>query len=147
FAALDAPLTANVSIGLDRRAGVNRFEGDVVMGPGAADTTGGRFNMEGGRFHGRYDIDTDELIIDQLALAVARSRIGGEVGVRDVSGILRAAPDQPAAFDISLPAVRLEVPGALAEPISFSNVRVVGAIASADRSIRFTQLTAQTGEA
>src|SRR5690606_22807858 len=70
-----------------------------------------------------------------------------EVRVRDVSAIMRAAPDQPAAFDISLPAVRLEVPGAFAEPISFSNVRVVGAIASADRSIRFTQLTAQTGEA
>jgi uncharacterized protein YhdP len=147
FAALDAPLTANISIGLDRRAGVNRFEGDVVMGRGAAETTGGRFNMEGGRFHGRYDIDTDELIIDQLALAGDRTRIGGEVRVRDVSAIMRAAPDQPAAFDISLPAVRLEVPGTFAEPVSFSNVRVVGAIVSAERAIRFTQLTAQTGEA
>lgn len=145
FAALDAPVTANVSIGLDREAGVNRFEGDVVMGRGAAETTAGLFNMEGGRFHGRYDVDSDELIIDELALAGDRTRIGGEVRVRDVSAIMRAAPDQPAAFDISLPAVRLEVPGTFAEPVSFANVRVVGAIDSAARSIRFTQLTAQTG--
>jgi hypothetical protein len=147
FAGLDAPMTASISIGLDRETGVNRFEGDVVLGAGSADMAGGRFNMQGGRFHGRYDIDSDELIIDQLALAGERTRIGGEIRVRDVSAIMRAAPNEPAAFNVSLPSLRLDVPGTFAEPIAFSNVEIAGSIVSADRSINFTRLQAQTGQA
>ncbi|MEZ6023513.1 MAG: hypothetical protein R3C16_08935 [Hyphomonadaceae bacterium] len=48
---------------------------------------------------------------------------------------MAAAPDQPAAFDIALPALTLDVPGTFAEPISFSNVQAVGSIVSADRTI------------
>ncbi|MEZ6023512.1 MAG: hypothetical protein R3C16_08930 [Hyphomonadaceae bacterium] len=58
------PMTATVSIGLDRRAGVTQFEGEAVIGRGTADMPGGRFSLDGGRVHGRYDIDTDELIFD-----------------------------------------------------------------------------------
>ncbi|QGZ95402.1 YhdP family protein [Terricaulis silvestris] len=147
FAGLDAPMTANISIGLDREAGVNRFEGDVALGRGSAEMGDGRFTVEGGGFHGRYDIESDELIIDQLALNGGRTRVGGEVRVRDVSAIMRAAPNEPAAFNISLPSMRLEVPGTFSQPIAFSNVQVVGSIVSAERSINFTTLTAQTGEA
>jgi uncharacterized protein YhdP len=147
FAGLDTPLTANITVGLDREAGVNRFEGDVVLGRGTADMAGGRFDLQGGRLHGRYDVESDELILDEIAMAGSRTRVGGEIRVRDVSRILRAAPNEPAAFNISLPSLRLDVPGTFAEPIAFSNVVVQGAIVSAERSIRFTQLRAQTGEA
>ncbi|MGE0741819.1 MAG: DUF3971 domain-containing protein [Hyphomonadaceae bacterium] len=147
FAGLDAPLTATVSIGLDRQARVNRFEGEAILGRGTADMAGGRFSLDGGRVHGRYDIESDELIIDDLALAGDRTRITGAVHIRDVSRILRAAPDEPAAFDISLPSMRLDVPGTFAEPISFSNVQAAGAIVSAERAVRFTRIHAETGDA
>lgn len=147
FAGLDAPMTATVSVGLDREAGVNRFEGDVALGRGEAEMAGGRFSLDGGSLRGRYDIASDELILDQLTFAGARTRINGEVRVRDASAILRAAPEEAAPFNISLPSMVLDVPGTFAEPISFSNIEAVGAIVSAERSIRLTQLRAQTGQA
>ncbi|MEZ5958305.1 MAG: DUF3971 domain-containing protein [Hyphomonadaceae bacterium] len=146
FAGLDAPVTMNVSVGMDREAGVNRFEGEVIVGEGSADVAGDRFNLSGGRLHGRYDIESDELIIDQISLAGDRTRVGGEVRVLDVSAIMRAAPNEPANFNISLPSMRLDVPGTFAEPLAFENVQIVGAIVSAERSVRFTRLTARTGE-
>jgi uncharacterized protein YhdP len=147
FGGLDAPLTATVSIGLDRRTGINRFEGEAVLGRGAADMAGGRFDLRGGRIHGRYDIDSDELIIDELQLGGARTRVGGEAHVRHFSSILRAAPNQPAAFDISLPSLSLDVPGTFQEPLAFSNVQATGAIVSAERTIRLTRFHAETGQA
>ena len=147
FAGLDAPVTAAISVGLDRQVGVNLFEGDVTVGRGSADMAGGRFDLEGGRLHGRYDIESDELIIDEITLAGDRTRIGGEVRVRDVSAIMRAAPNEPAAFDISLPSMRLDVPSAFAEPLAFSNVQIVGAVVSAERAINLTRLQARTGDA
>jgi len=146
FAGLDAPVTMNISVGMDREAGVNRFDGEVIVGEGSADVAGDRFNLSGGRLNGRYDIESDELIIDQIALAGDRTRVGGEIRVANVSAIMRAAPNQPAAFNISLPSMRLDVPGTFAEPLAFSEVQVAGAIVSAERSIRFTQLTGRTGE-
>jgi hypothetical protein len=147
FAGLDAPVTMNVSIGMDRQAGVNRFEGEVTVGEGSADVAGERYNLSGGRLHGRYDIETDELIIDDIALAGESTRVGGEIRLRDVSAIMRAAPNEPAALNISLPSMRLAVPGAFTEPLSFSQVQIVGAIVSAERSIQLTQISARTGEA
>ena len=146
FAALDAPMTATVSIGLDREVGVNRFEGDAVIGRGTAENAGGRFTLDGGRFHARYDIASDELIIDQLSLNGDRTRIGGDIRVRDVSAIMRAAPNEPAAFNISLPSLRIDVPGAFAQPVALSDVQVVGAVVSAQREVRFTRVHAQIGE-
>ncbi len=147
FAALDAPLTASVSIGLDRQTGIKSFEGEAIIGRGAAAMPGGRFDLDGGRVHGRYDIASDELIIDELALAGESTRINGQVRVRDASAILRAAPDQPAAFNIALPSLTLDVPGTFSEAIPFSNVQIVGAIVAAERSIGFTRLHAETGAA
>ena len=86
-------------------------------------------------------------IIASNTSSLSITRIGGEVRIRDASRIMRAAPNEPAAFNVSLPSLRLDAPGVFAEPIAFSNVEVVGAIVSAERSIRFTQLRAQTGEA
>ncbi|MGD9814119.1 MAG: DUF3971 domain-containing protein [Hyphomonadaceae bacterium] len=147
FAGLDAPLTATVSIGLDREAGVSRFEGEAILGRGTAEMAGGRFSLDGGRVHGRYDIETDELIIDELALAGDRTRITGEARIQAVSAIMHADPDAPAAFNISLPSMRLDVPGTFVEPIALSAVRVEGAIVGAERAIRFSRLSARAGDA
>jgi Protein of unknown function/AsmA-like C-terminal region len=147
FAGLDAPMTATISIGLDREAGITRFEGDAIIGRGAADMAGGRFDLAGGRVHGRYEIDGDVLIFDQLQLNGARTRIDGEVRIRNFQAIMNAAPGQPAAFDIALPAMTLDVPGTFTAPLSFSEVEAVGAIASAEHSISFTRLSARVGEA
>ncbi|MEZ5971937.1 MAG: DUF3971 domain-containing protein [Hyphomonadaceae bacterium] len=144
--ALDAPVTMNISVGLDRQAGVNRFEGDVTIGQGSAAIPGETYNLSGGRLHGRYDVETDELIIDEISLAGDRTRVGGDIRVRDVSAIMRAAPNEPAAFDIALPSMRLEVPGTFAEPLALSNVQVAGSIVSGQRTINLTRLTARAGE-
>lgn len=146
FAGLDAPLTATVSIGLDRQRGVTRLEGDATLGRGVADMAGGRFQLDGGSIRGRYDLESDEVILDQLQLAGDRTRIRGEVRVRDASAIFAARGDQPAAFDISFPAMVLDVPGTFSQPMSLSEVQIVGAITPADRAIRFTRIHAQTGQ-
>ncbi len=147
FSGLNAPLTTQISIGLDRRTGVNRFEGEATIGRGQADMGGGRFDLAGGSLRGRYDIESDELIIDQLALNGARTRVGGEIRLRDVSAIFRAAPDQQAPFNVSLPSLTLDVPGTFEQPIAFRNVQAQGEISGSARSIRFTRLHAETGEA
>lgn len=147
FAGLDAPMTATIVVGLDREAGVNRFEGEVVLGRGNAQVGEERFNLSGGRLHGRYDIGSDQLVIDEISLGGEQTRISGEIRVSDVSAIMRAAPNEAAAFEVALPSMRLDAPGVFAAPLAFSNVRVVGAITGADSSIRMTQITARTGDA
>jgi hypothetical protein len=143
LAGLDAPLTANIVIGLDREQGVTRFDGDASVGRGTASTPAGLFRMDGGRFHGRYDIASDELIIDELSLAGTQTRIDGEIRVRDVSSILRGTPDQPAAFDVALRSLSLDLPQTFARPIALSNVRLSGAVLAADRSVRIDRLHAE----
>jgi hypothetical protein len=60
---------------MDRQRGITLFEGEAVIGRGNAEMAGGMFSIEGGRVHGRYDIASDELIIDELSLAAdARAR-------------------------------------------------------------------------
>lgn len=146
FGGLDAPMTANVLIGLDRRVGVNRFEGTVAVGRGNAEMAGGVFNLAGGRLHGRYDVRSDQLILDQVQLAGSRTRVRGEARLRDVSRILRAAPNEPAAFDIGFSSITLDVPGTFSAPINLTDVQAVGAIVSADRSINVTRLHARTAQ-
>ena len=146
FGGLDAPLTATIAIGLDRQSGVTSINGEATLGRGIAEMGGGRFSMDGGTVRGRYDIASDELIIDRLQVAGDRTRINGEVRVHDVSRIMRAAPDEPAAFNISLPSLSLDVPGTFAEPMALTEVEITGAIMSAARTVRFDRIHAQTGQ-
>ncbi len=147
FAGLDAPLTATISIGLDRQRGVTRFEGNADIGRGAADMPGGRFDLSGGQLHGRYDIAKDELIFDRLRLNGARTRIDGVVRVRDLRAVLNARPGEPAAFNIALPSLTLDVPGTFAQPIALSEVEATGAILSAESAIALTRVSARAGAA
>ena len=146
FAGLDAPFTATVSIGLDREIGVNRFEGEAILGRGTADAAGQRFSLDGGRLRGRYDIQSDELIIDEIQLAGETTRIGGEVRMQNVSSILRPDAERPAPFTVSLPSLTVDVPGTLSQPAAFTNVEVRGTVESAERAVRFTRIHAQTGD-
>jgi hypothetical protein len=147
FAGLDAPITAHISIGLDRETGVNRFEGEVVVGRGSAEVAGDQLNLSGGRLHGRYDIESDQLIIDEVALAGQETRISGDIRVRDVTRILRAEPNQPAAFSVSLPSARFEAPGTFGGPLQLSNVQIEGSIDAAENAVRFTRINARTRQA
>lgn len=146
FAGLDAPVTAEIVVGLDRRVGINRFEGDVVVGRGGAVMNGGdRFALEGGRVHGRYDLERDVLTIDQLALNGSRTRIQGEAHLANASALFSAEPDQPANFDISLPAATLDVPGVFEAPFDLQRVRLSGAVEGG--AIRFTRIDASRDQA
>lgn len=147
LAALDAPVTANISVGLDREKGVNRFEGDVTLGRGSAEVAGDDLNLSGGRLHGHYDIESDQLIIDEIALAGQDTRIRGDIRLRDVSNILRAEPNRPAVFNVSLPSATFEAPGTFGGPLQLSNVRIEGAVDAAADSIRFSRISARTREA
>ncbi|HRI18406.1 MAG TPA: FAD:protein FMN transferase, partial [Burkholderiaceae bacterium] len=116
FAALDAPVTMNISVGLDRQAGVNRFEGDVTIGGGSADVGDERFDLSGGRLHGRYDVESDELIIDQISLAGDRTRVGGDIrvlGPRGDGSPWRFGIAHPRAADATIASVEM-TGGALA---------------------------------
>lgn len=147
FAGLDAPITAHISVGLDRGAGVNRFEGEVIIGRGSAEVAGDNLNLSGGRLHGRYDIESDQLIIDEVALAGQDTSISGDIRVQDVSSILRAAPNERAAFSVSLPSARFEAPGTFGGPLQLSNVQIEGAIIAAENSVQFSSISARTREA
>jgi hypothetical protein len=91
---------------------VNRFDGEVTIGRGLRGCRRRSLvNLSGGRLHGRYDIESDELIIDEIALAGDRTRVGGEIRVRDVSSILRARRMSRRHSNVSLPSMRLDAPG------------------------------------
>ncbi|MGE3141696.1 MAG: AsmA-like C-terminal region-containing protein [Hyphomonadaceae bacterium] len=146
FAGVDAPMNATLAIGLDRRVGVNRFEGDLTLGRGGALMAGQQFNVEGGRLRGRYDLERDELIISEVSLAGSRTRIRGEAHLAHASALLRADPAAPAAFDLSLPSATLDAPGLFSHPFDLQRVRASGQF-NPDGSIQFTRLEAERGEA
>lgn len=145
FAGLDAPMTAQITIGLDRERGVNQFEGALSLGRGGAVMAGQRFSLDGGRLHGRYELETDELVIDQVSLAGSRTRISGEARLANASSLLRTAPDAAAAFDLTLPSATLDVPGVFEEAFDLQRVRATGEIR--DGVINLSRLEAQRGEA
>ena len=146
FAGLDAPLDAIVSVGLNRQTGISRLEGEATLGRGVADMAGGRFAIDGGRLRGRYDIEADELVIDQIRLAGDRTRVNGEIRVREASSVLRAAPGEAAPFSVDIPSLVLNAPAVFSQPISLSEVSASGAIAVGDREVRFDSIHAKVGE-
>jgi hypothetical protein len=145
FAALDAPMTMAVTIGLDRDVGVNQFEGDISLGRGGARMAGQRFALDGGRLHGRYDLDNDVLVVDQLSLAGSRTRISGEARLQNASALLRSASEAPADFAIALPSLTLDVPGVFEAPFDLSRVEVSGRIE--DDGVTVTRLIADRDQA
>lgn len=144
FAALDAPLTMSLTIGLDRDRGVNRFEGEAEIGAGVADMRAGRFSIEGGRLRGRYDLAADELVIDQIELGGANTRIDGEVRVESASAMLRGRAGEVSPFRLRFASMRLDLPGVFPNPVALQDVAANGEIALGDRSIRVARLYGET---
>lgn len=147
FAGLDAPFTANIKVGLDRHSGVNAIEGEATLGRGTAHMGDGTFDVTGGRLHGRYDLASDELVIDQLNLLGARTRINGDIHVHQASAILRAQPGHPAPFDMALPSATLDAPGVFADQIQLASLQADGEIDSNTHEFRFAHLHAKADDA
>ncbi len=147
FAGLDAPLTTTITVGLDRRTGVNRFEGEAEIGAGVAEMDAGRFSIDGGRLRGRYDLASDELIIDQVELGGEKTRIDGALRVERASSIMRARAGEPAPFSLRFSSMRLDLPGIFPNPVRLTNVTANGEIALGDRSIRVARLYGETDDA
>ncbi len=140
FAGLDAPLTASISVGLDRKIGVTRLEGDAELGAGEAQMGAERFRVDGGGVRGRYDLESDELVIDRISLAGARTEIRGEIRVSDASRVFSGAPAAVAVLNVSVPALDLAVPGVFSAPITLSNITLAGKIDGAARAVTFDAL-------
>ncbi|MBL8550797.1 MAG: hypothetical protein JNJ73_12505 [Hyphomonadaceae bacterium] len=147
FANLNSPMNAALDIGLDRRRGVTRFEGEVALGRGGAQMEGGRFSIDGGQLHGRYDPASDVLTIDRIALAGAKNRIGGRIELRNASALVHDEGGAPATFTAALPSVVLDVPGVFPEAASLSNVMVEGRYDTAARTLDFSRIQTRIGEA
>ena len=142
LAAIDAPVTAAISASLDRKRGVQRFDGDVAIGRGAMIFPAGRAPIDGGRFRGRYDFETDALVIEDAALAGSRTRVKGAGRLENASTLLRAEGDADATFSIDFKSVDLDMPGVMAAPIALENVRARGIASRAQSKVSFTELSA-----
>jgi hypothetical protein len=147
FAGLDAPLTTTITIGLDRKTGVTRFEGDAEIGAGVAVMDAGTFRIDGGRVRGRYDLAGDELIIDQVELGGEKTRIDGEMRVERFSAMLRAGANEASPFRLRFSSMRLDLPGIFPNPVSLTNVTANGELALSQRSIRVARLYGETDNA
>ncbi|MGE3142896.1 MAG: DUF3971 domain-containing protein, partial [Hyphomonadaceae bacterium] len=147
FAGLDAPMNAAIDIGLDRRQGVTSFQGDVSLGRGSVEMSGGRFTIEGGRVHGAYDLARDVLTIDQIALAGAQNRIRGAIRVTQASALLRSDRSQTAEFTANLPSVALDIPDVFPEAAALTNVRIAGRYNRPESQLEFDRIEAGIGQA
>jgi hypothetical protein len=141
-AGLQAPITATIVVGLDRKIGVTLIEGDVSVGRGHFVTPEGRMEISGGRLHGGYDLASDVLTIDNIALNGERTRIKGRIAIRQASAFLGAAEADAARFDVTLPALELEAPGMFSAPVALRNVSMRGAISPKDASVTFDSIDA-----
>lgn len=141
-AGLQAPVTAAITVGLDRKVGVTLIEGDVRVGRGYLAMGGGRMAISGARMHGAYDLAGDVLTIDNIAVDGERTQIKGRIAIRQASAFLGTQATEPARFDVALPSVELDAPGVFSAPIAMRNVAVRGAIAPKDASITFDEIDA-----
>lgn len=128
LAGLQAPITAAISVGLDRKRGVTMIKGDVEVGRGLMSVAGGKMDIAGGRVRGAYDIDSDVLSVDEIAVDGGRTKIQGHIAIRQASAFLGAGADAPARFDLALPSLNIDAPGAFSQPVALRNVVVRGEI-------------------
>ncbi len=142
MAGLQAPVTAAIAVGLDRKVGVTLIEGDVSVGRGSFAMGDGRMTISGARMHGAYDLASDVLTIDNIAVDGDRTKIKGRMAIRQASAFLGTQAAEPARFDMALPSIELDAPGVFSAPIAMRNVTLRGAIAPKDASITFDEIDA-----
>jgi hypothetical protein len=147
FAGLQAPITAAIDVGLDRKIGVTMIKGDVDVGRGALAIAGGRMAISGARIRGAYDLASDVLSIDEIAVDGGRTKIDGHIAIQKASAFLGADATQPARFDLALPLLNIDAPGAFSQPVSLRNVALKGEIAPRDAIVRFESIGADVDNA
>lgn len=147
MATLDSPITAAITLGLDRAVGVTDLSGDVTFGRGGIDLAGGRLALDGGRVLGRYNLETDQLEVTELSIAGARTRISGQARLDDASVLFGAAGDRPARFNLNLDSLLVEAPGFLKAPLSFQAVNGTGTLRVDTAQVALERLTARYGDA
>jgi hypothetical protein len=140
LAALDAPLSAVVSVALDRAKGVTRLDGDVTAGPGRIVFADGATALDGGRVRGNYDIEDDVLAIEEIGLAGARTRVVGEGRLERFSTLIAGGDGKTAPFVLDFPKIEVEMPGVLAGPVAINNVSGRGALDGAARRLNLESL-------
>lgn len=140
LASLRAPVTAAISIGLDRRVGVTRFEGDVRLGRGYWQLADGRMEIAGGRLRGDYDIAHDVLSVKEIMLGgEGGTRIQGRLAIDHASAFLGGGGTAPAVFNVSMPELAVEAPGVFSRPVAVRNLVMKGEIAPADARVSFEE--------
>lgn len=147
FAGLQAPITAAIDVGLDRKIGVTMIEGDVDVGRGALAIAGGRMGITGARIHGAYDLASDLLRIDEIAIDGGRTKIAGNIAIEKASAFLGASSTAPAKFDFALPSLNIDAPGVFSTPVSLRNVSLKGEIAPRDAAVTFESIKANIDNA
>ena len=147
MAGLQAPITAAVTVGLDRKVGVTLIEGDVRLGRGVFVMGGGRMALSGARMHGSYDLASDVLVIDNIAVNGDRTRIKGRIAIREASAFLGTQASESAKFDVALPSLELDAPGYFAAPVALKDVTLRGAIAPKDAALTFDAIDATVEQA
>lgn len=142
MAGLQAPVTAVITVGLDRKIGVTLIEGDVRVGRGSFAMGAGRMAISGARLHGGYDLASDVLTIDNIAVNGDRTKVKGHIAIRQASAFLGTQDEEPARFDVALASLELDAPGVFSAPVALKNVTMHGAIAPKDASITFDDIDA-----
>ncbi|MDX2233366.1 MAG: DUF3971 domain-containing protein [Hyphomonadaceae bacterium] len=147
LAGLESPVTAAVTVGLDRKVGVTLINGDVEFGRGTLALGGGRMDIAGARFRGGYDLASDVLGIEEIAIGGGGTRIEGRIAIEKASAFLGANADQPARFNLNLPALSIAADGVFSAPVALRDVVVRGEIAPKDSAIRFEEVVAHVDNA
>ncbi|MGE3866437.1 MAG: AsmA-like C-terminal region-containing protein, partial [Hyphomonadaceae bacterium] len=144
---LSTPVTLRIAVGLDRKRGVTKLDGEAKLGRGVLEMGGGRLDLSGGQLRGRYDLAADTLYVNELAIAGARTRISGQAKLTHASSLF-GAPGAPAArFEIAAPRLELEMPGAFSGPLAIDNVLTTGAVRLADASVEIDAFEADVEKA
>lgn len=147
LAGLQAPVTAAITVGLDRKIGVTLIAGDVSVGRGTFAMGAGRMAISGARLRGGYDLASDVLTIDNIAVNGDRTKVKGRIAIRQASAFLGADATAPARFDTALPTLEIDAPGMFSAPVALKNVTMRGTIAPKDAAINFEQIDAQVDNA
>ncbi|MFZ4120422.1 MAG: DUF3971 domain-containing protein [Caulobacterales bacterium] len=147
LSSLDAPTTATIRAGLDRAAGLTSLNGDISLGAGSATFAGGNFAISGARIAGRYDDDSDVLVLEDLAINGTRTVIQGGMHLRNASRLFSTNGQEAANFDLDLPMVSLEVPGVFAAPVTARQVAAVGTLSLARNELSLQRLRFGVDEA
>jgi hypothetical protein len=126
FASLTSPITATVAVALDRARGVTSIEGDAKIGRGEWEAMGGKLALSGGRVKGKYDLASDKLLITDIAVEGARTKIKGAITVRQASALLGVDAAETAPFDVALSSLEVDAPGMFSAPVALRDVAIKG---------------------